>query len=250
VSRSRPLLALVVAAVVACEGSRDVAVRVSIPGPDSTETPVSAVGLVALPYDRDSVLAALEESADTKRPATAELDSLFEEFRGPFNAYSSASLRATTLADSLGHLKARLDSVPRNAPEYGKLYAAFERLSDSLAAARRATEAARRTLDRARAVFVPRSESLRAVIRHWEDSTYRGYDSIVRDLAARRRQDPLTDTTDARGWANFRVGPGRWWIYGQSWVANDPNARWYWNVPVDGDTVLLSSRTGERRPRY
>jgi hypothetical protein len=123
-------------------------------------------------------------------------------------------------------------------------------LSDSLTAARRTAEAARMALDRTRAELVPRSESLRAAIRQWEDSTYRGYDSIVRNLAARRRQDPLTDTTDARGWANLRLGAGRWWIYGQSWDATDPNARWYWNVPVREDTVLLSSRTGKRLPRY
>ncbi len=241
---------LVVAAVVACEGSHDVAVRVSIPGPDSTETPASAIGLVALPYDRDSVLAALEAAAPTKRPATAELDSLFAGFRGPFMAYSNATLRTTSLADSLASVKSQLDSIPRNAPEYAKLFATFERLSDSLTVAKRDAESAHRTLDQARARFVPRTESLRTVIRHWEDSTYRGYDSLTRDLAVRRRQDPQTDTTDARGWANFHLGPGRWWIYGQSWDATDPNQRWYWNVPVEGDTVLLSSRTGRRRPRY
>ncbi len=242
--------ALIAAALAACEGARDVAVRVSIPGADSAETPVSSIGLVALPYNRDSVLAALEATAGTSRPDTAELDSLYLAFRGPFSAYSTATLRTTTLSDSLERLKSRLDSLPRNDPEYGRLYAGFERLSDSLAAARRAADAARTALDRTRTDFVPRSESLRASIAQWEDSTYRGYDSIVRNLARGRRQDPLTDTTDARGWASFRLGPGQWWIYGQSWDAADPNAMWYWNVPVEGDTVLLSSRTGRRRPRY
>ena len=47
------------AGLIACERPRTVAVRVSIPGPDSVETPVTGIGLVALPYDRDSVLAAL-----------------------------------------------------------------------------------------------------------------------------------------------------------------------------------------------
>jgi hypothetical protein len=242
--------ALTAAAVVACEGSRDVAVRVSIPGPDSVETPVSAIGLVALPYDRDSVLTALEAGSGTTRPATAELDSLFRTFRGPFTAYSSASLRLTAMSDSISRLKSRLDSLPRGEPEYGRLYAAVERLTAALPAARREAEPARAALDQARAAFVPRSESLRTAIRQWEDSTYRGYDSIVRNLALRRRQEPLTDTTSAEGWAHFTLGPGRWWIYGQSWDATDPNARWYWNVPADGDTVLLSSRTGKRRARY
>lgn len=238
------------ATIVGCEGARDVAVRVSIPGADSSDTPVSGVGLVALPYDRDSVLASLEAAARTPRPPTDRLDSLFAGFRGPFTRYAGASLRLTQLRDSAEGLKARLDPLPRNAPDYARLYAALEGLSDTVTAAGREAETARGALDRARAQFVTESESLRAAVRHWEDSTYQGYDSIVRNLAARRRLEPLTDTTDARGWATFHLKPGNWWIYGRSWDAGDPNAEWYWNVPVKGDTILLDSKSGRSRPRY
>jgi hypothetical protein len=238
------------AAVVGCEGSRDVGVRVSIPGTDSSDTPLSGVGLVAVPYDRDSVLASLEASATRPRPPTARLDSLFAAFREPFTRYAATSQRLGQLRDSVEGLKARLDTLPRNDPEYGRLYATLEGLSDSVTAASRENETARGSLDRARAGFVAESESLRAAIRTWEDSTYQGYDSIVRGLASRRRQDPVTDTTDARGWATFHLGPGRWWIYGRSWDTNDPNSEWYWNVPAEGDTILLSAKSGRRRPRY
>jgi hypothetical protein len=246
------LVALLVgfAGVTACERPRDLAVRVSIPGPDSVETPVTGVGLVALPYDRDSVLAALESSAATPRPDTTALDSLFRAFRVPFVTYTGTVQRTERVRDSLDRLRARLESLPRNTPEYREEYAGFSRLNDSLAAAQKRTERARQTLDRARAEFVDRSESLRARIRHWEDSTYRGYDSITRNLAARRRQDPRTDTTGGDGWARFQLPPGDWWIYGRSWDATDPNAEWYWNLPVTGDTLLLSSRTGRQRRRY
>ena len=233
-----------------CERPRDVAVRVSIPGPDSVETPVTGVGLVALPYDRDSVLAALKAKAGTPHPDTTALDSLFTAFRVPFVGYTSAVQRADRLRDSLEGLRTRLDSMPRNTPEYREQYAAFSRLDDSLAAARKATERARQELDRARADFAERGDPLRARIRHWEDSTYRGYDSITRSLAARRRQDPRTDTTGADGWAHFTLPPGEWWVYGRSWDATDPNAEWYWNLPVTDDTMLLSSRTGRQRRRY
>jgi hypothetical protein len=236
--------------LVACERARDVAVRVSIPGPDSVETPVTGIGLVALPYDRDSVLSALEAKARTRRPGTKQLDSLFQAFRSPFNGYASATYRAGKLRDSLAEVKSRLDSLPRNAPEYGQLYAVFGRLSDSLTVAQRRTEHTRAELDRARTGFVARSESLRAAVRHWEDSTYDGYDSIVSRLAHSRGREAVTDTTGPDGWTHFRLQPGRWWIYGRSWDATDPNAEWYWNVPASGDTVLLSSRTGKRRPRY
>jgi hypothetical protein len=239
-----------IAGLTACERPRDVAVRVSIPGPDSVETPVTGVGLVALPYDRDSVLAALEASASSPRPDTAALDSLFRAFRVPFVGYTATVQRTEQLRDSLDQLRARLDSLPRNTPEYRELYAGFSRLNDSLTAAQKRTERARQELDRARAEFIDRSESLRATIRHWEDSTYRGYDSITRSLAVRRRQDPRTDTTGGDGWSRFQLPPGEWWIYGRSWDATDPNAEWYWNVPVASDTLLLSSRTGRQRRRY
>ena len=91
--------------LLACEKPRDVAVRVSIPGPDTVETPVTGVGIVALPYDRDSVLRQLEARARTPRPPTAPLDSLFAEFRGPFNAYSAATYRLGKLRDSLAATK-------------------------------------------------------------------------------------------------------------------------------------------------
>ena len=238
------------AGLIACERPRDVAVRVSIPGPDSVETPVTGVGLVALPYDRDSVLAALESAASSPRPDTAALDSLFQAFRVPFVSYTGTVQRTEQLRDSLDRLRVRLDSLPRNTPEYRELYAAFSRLEDSLGAAQKRTERARQELDQARAKFVERSESLRARVRHWEDSTYRGYDSITRNLATRRRQDPRTDTTGGDGWATFVLPPGAWWIYGRSWDATDPNAEWYWNQAVDADTLLLSSRTGRQRRRY
>jgi hypothetical protein len=237
------------AGLTGCERPRDIAVRVSIPGPDSVETPVTGVGIVALPYNRDSVLAALEERA-TPRPDTTTLDSLFRAFRVPFAGYAAAVQRAEGLRDSLERLRVSLDSMPRNTPEYRERYAAFSRLDDTLAAARKAGERARQELDRARTEFAARGDPLRARIRHWEDSTYRGYDSITRGLAARRRQDPRTDTTGADGWAHFALPPGDWWVYGRSWDATDPNAEWYWNLPVTEDTMLLSSRTGRQRRRY
>jgi hypothetical protein len=237
-------------AVIACERPRDLAVRVSIPGPDSLETPVTGIGLIALPYDRDSVLGSLEASAKSPRPATKTLDSLFAEFRGPFTEYSAATFRLGKLRDSLATVQHALDSLPRDRPEYGMLYARFGRLSDSLAAAQKRAETARVTLDRARVAFVSRSEGLRGAVRQWQDSTYRGYDSIVQRLARDRRREPVTDTTGADGWARLKLEPGRWWIYARSWDATDPNSEWYWNVPVSGDTLLLSSRAGRRQPRY
>jgi hypothetical protein len=230
--------------------SSETVVRVLIPGPDSVPTPVSGLGLVALPYNRDSVLAALEARARSPRPATAELDSLFAQFRAPFAAYSRAAFEAGRLRDSLARLKSRLDSLPRNAPEYRELYARFGRATEALREAEARETETRKALDAARRTFVPRSDSLRAQIRAWEDSAYRGYDSIVRRLAERSRREPVADTTDPTGRATLTLRGDPWWIYARSWDATDPNAEWYWNVPVQGDTVVLDPGSGKRRTRY
>jgi hypothetical protein len=233
-----------------CEKSRQVAVRVSIPNADSVETPAAGVGIVALPYDRDSVLAGLEAGARTPRPDTAALDSLFARFRGPFTAYTAISYAEGGLRDSLRALQSRLDSLPENAPERSRLSGRYRSMSDSLTRMTGRVQRARAALDRARGEFLARSESLRTAVRHWEDSTYRGYESIVESLARARRREPVTDTTDATGWANFTLAPGDWWIYARAWDTSDPNSQWYWNLPAGGDTILLSSRSGQRRPRY
>jgi hypothetical protein len=241
---------LMVAALAGCEREHEVAARVSIPDSDSRETPAAGVGVIALPYNRDSVLASLEASAPAPRPQTAALDTLFAQFRGPFTRYTSIAYTASKLRDSIDLLRREFDAMPRDSPQYRPLSARVKRMSDSLSTIQTRVERARSELDRARSRFVSRSESLRAAVRHWEDSTYRGYDSIVENLTNSSRRKVATDTTGDTGWAHFTLAPGRWWLYARAWDTSDPNAEWYWNVPVDGDTVLLSSRTGHRRPRY
>jgi len=232
------LVAEVAAALVglgACEQARPLAVRVSIPGPDSVETPITGVGVVALPYDRDSVLHALEQHARTPRPPTAPLESLFAAFRGPFAAYSAATVHLNRLRDSVAAATG----------------ATAARLGDSLRAVEARTDHAKAALDRARREFASHGDSLRLRMRQWEDSTYQGYDSLVRDLARSTGREPVTDTTHADGWAHLTLAPGRWWVYARSWDVTDPNAEWYWNVPAPtGDTLLLSSRNARRQPRY
>jgi hypothetical protein len=233
-----------------CSESRELRVRVSIPGTDSLDTPASGVGVIALPYDRDSVLASLAARAARPKPHTEELDSLFAAFRAPFTTYTQTVYTVTRLQDTLAQIQHQMETVGRDSPEYRTLRSRLVTVSASLAAHRRDSERARLALSRARADFVHRSESLRTEVRLWEDSTYQGYDSIVENLAKTRGLEPATDTTDATGWARFSLPRGRWWIFAHAWDTSDPNAEWYWNVPATGDTVLLSSRSGHRRVRY
>lgn len=241
-----PLLFLSLAA---CDG-REVTIEVAIPGPDSVDAPVARLGLVALSYDRDSVLRALEAANPRPATLTRPLDSLFALFRVPFAAYARAAYDVQTRERALNLLGQRLDSLPRGSAEYDSLYRRFAAGSDSLARARDRRDQAQRTLAVARNRLGPTLDSLRGLMARWEDSTYREYASITARLSSSLGREAIADSTDAWGKATLKLPAGDWWIYAHSWDAWDPNSQWYWNVPVTGDRVVLDRTTGRRTPRY
>lgn len=208
----------------ACEGAeREVTVRVVIPDVEGQPTPASGVAVVAAPFDRDDILRRLE-AGHPPRPHTTALDSLFDAYREPLVAF----FRATQAR------RAAADSPP-----------------EALARREREVEAARARLDAMRLRLDPVIESLRADVRSWENSTYRGYDTLARSVREGTGRDLHRDTTDADGTVTFSLQVGTpWWITASSWDPSDPNRLWYWNEPADTDTVLLDATTGTRRNRY
>jgi hypothetical protein len=247
VPRWIPLAVLLL--IVAC-GRRDVRIEVAIPGPDSVDAPVAHIGIVALPYDRDSLLATMAAKHPRPEGLVHQLDSLFGAFRGPFTGYAAAAYRVQGLERDLGHLRLRIDSLPRSSPTYDSLYRVFAALSDSVTAARHRRDAEQNTLAEARNRYSAHIDSLRRRMASWEDSTYRGYDSITKTLTSGLGREAIADSTGPDGSVTITLPPGNWWIYARSWDAWDPNSEWYWNVPVKGDHVVLDRSTGRRMPRY
>jgi hypothetical protein len=239
-----------VLALTACGGGREVQIEVAIPGPDSVDAPVAHLQLVALPYDRDSLLTSFEQHSPRPARETRQLDSLFAAFRKPFSAYAAAAYRLQSLQRSLGYLKARLDSLPRQSPTYDSLYRAFASGSDSMAAAKLRRDDLQRELSLARVKLAPRIDSLRQLMARWEDSTYRGYDSITKVLGSGIGREPISDSTGRDGKVTLRLPRGSWWIYARSWDAWDPYSEWYWNVPATGEHLVLDRSNGRRLPRY
>jgi hypothetical protein len=234
----------------ACDRPRAVTVVASIPGLDSSASPAPGFAFVALPYDRDSLITAFEHRARLPRPSTGALDTLFAKYRAPFAAYTTLVAETGRLGDSLAALKQRLGGLPRTGTEYAGAYLRWTGLRDTMRLLDAEAARARAALEAARPAFVARSESLRAALRDWQDSTYRGYDAAVDSLVRARRRTPVADTTDASGTATVELRGGPWWIYARSWDPADPNAEWYWNVAVASDTVRLDGTTGLNRPRY
>ena len=210
----------------ACDNGRSVAVRVSLPGPDSADAALQGVVVVAVPYDRDSIVAALERRQGTPRPHTATLDSIYRRFREPFTSFAAATARLDAVRDSARRGTASAGRVAAAEAEVARLRPALDEARNDLA----------------------RADTLRHAIRLWEDSTYEGYDSLAKERSRVRK--PIADTTDAAGLANFALGAGDWWVTATAWDAGDPNAIWYWNERIVDDTVRLDRRNAVHRPRY
>jgi hypothetical protein len=214
------------------------------------DAPVAQLGFVALPYDRDSVLSALEAKSPKPAALTRQLDSLFQRFREPFIAYAAQAYRVQSLEAAMARIKLRLDSVPRASPLYDSLYRSFATDSDSLAPAHRRRDQTQHILAAVRNDLEPRIDSLRQQMARWKDTTYRGYDSITKVLGSGIGREPIADSTGRDGHATIRLPRGEWWIYARSWDAWDPNSEWYWNVRVTGERVVLDRASGRRLPRY
>jgi hypothetical protein len=234
----------------ACGERRQLTVQVLVPDLAGAETPIPGVVVAALPYDRDSLIAAMEQRAAAERPHTQSLDSLFQAFHGPFLGFSRAAWnveRATRRRDSL--IRARQAASP-GTPAAAELDGGIAALDDTLRGLAPMLEHTRAALAAARDTLWPRIEALRVAARQWQSSTFAGYDTAVRSLARRKMRTLTADTTEAAGWATLQVAPGRWWIHARSPDPQDPNFEWYWNVPVDADTVRLRPANGRHLPRY
>lgn len=181
-------------------------VVISVPDREGRETPIAGQELVLLPYDRDSVIAALTAQAATPQPDPAPLEALLDSLRIAYAAYGA---------------------VP---------------------AAQRA--AAQQRLEVRRAELEPRIAELRGVQHAWRDATYANYDSLTFRMTRKLARDPFPDTTDARGSVTVRpTRSGPWWVTVTAWDAADPFSEWYWNQPLQGDTVRLSTANARHRPR-
>jgi hypothetical protein len=233
----------------ACNNGRSVTVQVLVPDLADSPTPIAGVVVTAVPYDRDSIIAAMEARVSAGRPHTQTLDSLFQAFHGPFLAFSRAAWnveRATRTRDSVVEARRAASSEAARLELDGRL----AQLDDSLRRLAPVLERTRAALSSARDTLWPRIERLRLEARQWQLSTFEGYDTAARSLARSRMRTVSADTTNASGWATMVVAPGPWWITARSPDPQDPNFEWYWNVRVEGDTVRLSPATGRHLPRY
>ncbi len=175
--------------------------------------------------------------ARNPRPAalTRQLDSLFQLFRDPFIRYAAQAYRVQSLERTLGQIKLRLDSVRARARSTIRSIGPSPSPSDSLTQAHRRRDDTQRALGIVRLDIAPSIDSLRQQMAKWKDSTYRGYDSITKELGSGIGREPIADSTGRDGSATIRLPRGQWWIYARSWDA------------VGSEQRVVLEHTGVRR---
>lgn len=236
--------------LVACDSRRPITVQILVPDLAGIDTPISGVLLAALPYDRDSILAAMEQRATTPRPNTRELDSLFLAFHVPFLGFSRAAWAVELATQRRDSVAASRKAAGEGSPAAHELEIRLSALNDTLQGLAPVLEKARSTLAAAREALWPTMDRLRGEVRAWENTTYAGYDTVVRTQSVDKMRQLIADTSDASGWGVLRITNDSWWVHARSPDPQDPNFQWYWNVPVTRDTIRLNSATGRRLPRY
>lgn len=220
-----------------------------MPDLNGVATPLPGVVVTALPYDRDSLLSAMEQRAGLPRPHTQELDTLFQAFRTPFLAFARVAWRVEQLRRTRDSLATRRVAAA-GSPAIGELDGRLHATEDSLRQLEGDLNSTRAALAAARNALWPRIERLRGEVQRWELTTFAGYDTAVRSITRDRLVLGLSDTTDANAWVRLVLTGGRWWIYARSPDPQDPNAHWYWNVAATGDTLRLTASNARHLPRY
>ena len=238
-----PVLAIL-PLLTAC-GSR---VTVQVAVDEAAAEPADDLEVQFLPFDRDSLFAAIMADASTPEPEIpADLEQASVTEQELREEWSAAESEWNNVRDEMRTINTRLEDLDQRSREYLELFEQFDDL-----------EGRERTLDRRRqAAFdafsdmqqatQQRVDSICIVIDSWEEMAFADYMALEADLLVALGRQMLADTTDADGFASAPISGGPWWIHSR---VNTAAGELYWNVVVDEaptDTLRLVPSNAELR---
>lgn len=238
-----PLLAIL-PLLAACGGR--ITVQVLAEGAEAG--PVDDLEVQFLPFDRDSLFAAMASEASTPEPPIpADLEEASTAERGLRDTWSEAEANWNNVRDEMRTITDRLDDLDDRSREYREMYDRFNDLEDREQALNRQRQAAFDAFDQMQQANQQRIDSVCIVIASWEEVAFAEYGDVEGDLLAALRREVMADTTDADGVASTAASGGPWWVHTRVTTAA---GELYWNLRVDGassDTVHMSADNAELR---
>jgi uncharacterized protein YukE len=234
----------------ACKRPTELAVQAlsGVEGEEAMPLPSQVIRL--LPYDRDSIFEALAAQAPEPEPQPpAALLELRDSLAVARARWTEAETAWNELRSELEELTKRMEKMDRASDEY---FAAFRKWDELDAQVRRLDRVQKRYFDQfteLQGVYRALADSFNAVVTAWEEVAFEDFVSIVDSLMEDRQE--LVDTTNASGWAYFRVPQGRWWIHTRAKLVFE---ELYWNLLYQSaggaDTVILNRANAEIRPIF
>ena len=238
-----PLLAIL-SLLAACGGR----ITVQVTADEAAAEPANNLEVQFLPFDRDSLFAAIIGQAATPEPTIPEdleQASLVEqELR---DSWSTAESSWNNVRDSMRSINAQLESLDNRTREYMQLFDRFGDLEDRERALNRQRQAAFDEFNEVQLVNQQRVDSMCIVLDAWEEATFAGYGDMEDDLLRALGQEVMADTTDSDGVAWAPASGGPWWVHAR---VNIAAGELYWNVRVEeapADTLRLVPGNAELR---
>jgi hypothetical protein len=245
------LLAVTSAALLAgCGGQVDVQAQLTN---NDQVTPVKDMEVWLLPYDRDQIFDSLAAAYPEPEPTypdsvTALQDSVIAAQR----RWQQAQAQWNTVRDSLQAISDKMKGLSRASGEYVALFRDFNDLDPREKDLRSRSDALFKDFTSLQTRFSDESQEITAQRQSWSDDAFANVDSIIAVRLDQIGRDPVADTTDDNGLAQFKAKSGEWWVYARHEL---PFTELYWNVPVTvkhGNPVqlILNRDNAKNRQKY
>jgi hypothetical protein len=241
----------VLATLTACGRSTQLAVRAVTTTEGGEEVGRSQEVIRLLPYDRDSIFAALTREASESEPQPpADLIALRDSVSNAQTRWTEAEASWNDIRSELQTLRDRMDAMNRSSREYANAYRQFDDLANQERRLDRDKQSYFESYTALQDAYGSRADSFNAVLQSWGDAAFESYGEIVDSLTEVLGEE-LVDTTDAGGWALFSVPRGRWWVHTRAELVFE---ELYWNVPYESaggaDTLVLNASNARIRPIF
>lgn len=210
--------------------------------------PVADLPVEFLPYDRDSVFAALASQASEPEPQiSADLQQAFDSVQVLQEAWRTAEQEWNDLREEMRQLQQRLQGMDRRSREYVQGFERFGQLERRERQLNQSRTRAFNTFTGLQQATQTRLDSLRAVIESWEDIAFQEFPTIQSELLEGLGREIVSDTTNAAGSVTRGLPGGGWWVHARVAI---PTGELYWNVPFQTgavDTLRLTPENAQRR---
>lgn len=237
--------ALALATVVACSTETELTIRAAGENAEGETVPMSGVQLDIVPYDIDSLYAALEAESNPGPPPSAD------SIRQLAQIYQDACASYRVTGDSIEGVREQATEIANREGQTSDAYrAAFERYQALVAREEQRFEACQNVTDD----YTTVRNAYREARSEWEGRAWPEQAFVAQESLLVGERPLQRVETDPEGVAAVTVPNGTWWILGDAPVPGSISQEYRWNERVEAGggalTVELTPETADLEPVF